>query len=171
MQKRWQFMWNPVRHLYTFCILSKNSNNPDGCNFAYLYQVHGWQGHTNMNSLGYASYQFIDSDSWLHVDDTQSNMASPWLQTFWQTPWHSIYLDKVFYKYILLKDTYIEHMAIVLTTYILSNLCRATSRGYINFGCSRKVLFLGCYFQWSMCHAGEIVLLVERGSRSLGVPL
>jgi len=30
-----------------------------------------------MNSLGYASYQFIDSDSWLHVDDTQSNMASP----------------------------------------------------------------------------------------------
>ena len=34
--------------------------------------------------------------------------------------------------------------------YVLSNLCRATSGGYINFGCSREVLFLRGYFQWSV---------------------
>jgi len=55
--------------------------------------------------------------------------------------------------------------------HILSNLCRATSRGYINFGCSRDLLFLGGNFQWSMCRAGEIFMPVDRGSRSLEVPL
>jgi len=33
-----------------------------------------------------------------------------------------------------------------LFSLILSNLCRATSRGFINFGCSREVLFLRGYF-------------------------
>ena len=37
---------------------------------------------------------------------------------------------------------------------VLSNLCRATSGGYINFGCSREVLFLRGYFQ-CLC-VGEI---------------
>jgi len=54
---------------------------------------------------------------------------------------------------------------------LLSNLCRATSGGYINFGCSREVLFLRGYFQWSMSLRREITLPVERGSRSLEVPL
>ena len=31
---------------------------------------------------------------------------------------------------------------------VLSNLCRATSGGYINFGCSREVLFIRGSFQW-----------------------
>jgi len=37
-----------------------------------------------------------------------------------------------------------------------NNLCRATSGGYINFGCSREVhmLFLRGYFQWSMSLRG-----------------
>ena len=54
---------------------------------------------------------------------------------------------------------------------LLSNLCRATSRGYIKFGCSREVLFLGGNFQWSMYRTGEIFMPVDRGSRSLEVPL
>ena len=54
---------------------------------------------------------------------------------------------------------------------VLSNLCRATSGGYINFGCSREVLFRRGYFH-GQCHcAWEIFLPVERGSRSLEVPL
>ena len=59
----------------------------------------------------------------------------------------------------------------VLINELLSNLCRATSRGYINCGCSREVLFLGGNFQWSMCRAGQISMPVDRGSRSLEVPL
>ena len=31
---------------------------------------------------------------------------------------------------------------------LLFNLCRATSGGYKNFGCSREVLFLRGYIQW-----------------------
>ena len=38
---------------------------------------------------------------------------------------------------------------------ILSNLCRATSGGYINVGFSREVLFLRGYFQWSMSLRGR----------------
>jgi len=46
---------------------------------------------------------------------------------------------------------------------LLSNLCRATSGGYINFGCSREVLFLRGYFQWSMSlRGGDIFAVQER---------
>ena len=46
---------------------------------------------------------------------------------------------------------------------ILSNLCRATSGGYINFGCSIDVLFLRGYYQWSMSlRGGEIFAGRER---------
>jgi len=50
-------------------------------------------------------------------------------------------------------------------TELLSNLRRATSRGYINFGCPREVLFLGGNFQWSMCRAGEIFMPAEVAAR------
>ena len=33
------------------------------------------------------------------------------------------------------------------------------------------MLFLGGNFQWSVCRAGEIFMPVDRGSRSLEVPL
>jgi len=39
---------------------------------------------------------------------------------------------------------------------VLCNLCRATSGGYINFGCSREVFFFRGLFQWSMSlHRGD----------------
>jgi len=44
---------------------------------------------------------------------------------------------------------------------ILSNLCRATSGGYINLGCSREVLFLRGYFQWSMSLRGEDIFAAQ----------
>jgi len=47
--------------------------------------------------------------------------------------------------------------------YVLSNLCRATSGGYINVGCSREVLFLRGFFQWSMSlRGGDIFAGRER---------
>ena len=55
------------------------------------------------------------------------------------------------------------------TVCILSNLCRATSGGYENFGCSREVLFPRGCFQWSMSLRGVGILSVERGSRSLAL--
>jgi len=55
-----------------------------------------------------------------------------------------------------------------VSNYILSNLCKATSGSYINFGCSGEVLFLRGHFQISM------VNVTARGRyicRSLEVPL
>jgi len=41
-----------------------------------------------------------------------------------------------------------KYWRLPLSIYLLYNLCRATSGGYINFGCSREVLFLRGSFQW-----------------------
>ena len=54
---------------------------------------------------------------------------------------------------------------------VLPNLCKTTSGGYINFGCSREVLFLRRNFQWSMSLRGGDILPVKRGSCSLEVLL
>jgi len=47
-----------------------------------------------------------------------------------------------------------ECLARSMGNQLLSNLCRATSGAYINFGCSKEVLFLRGYFQWSMSLRG-----------------
>jgi len=47
---------------------------------------------------------------------------------------------------------------------VLSTLCRATSDGYINFGCSREVLFLRVFFNGKRHCARKIVLPLMRGA-------
>jgi len=55
---------------------------------------------------------------------------------------------------------------------IYTNLCRATSGGYIKFGCSREVLFLRGYFQWSMSlREGDVFAGRERKALVRGAAL